>query len=198
VPVDATTTLVVYRLTITNWKTPFGQVVIAPKTTFHQPEIPCHRTRASLDPARTLTTDLGSHLISQDVAAWLGVGPMVDRTRERLTASDAGIIMFRRRLLEQARRAAAGEDPQGTIRDAAKNQRLTLPGPRKNYGLHGEGLPGMVGDDDVMLRAFLPFDLPAHIKASIGEAMSAMVRGRRPASWGARGKGVTSAKVPDA
>ena len=96
--------------------------------------------------------------------------------------------MFRRQLLEQARIVREGGDPLGTIRGRVKSLRLTLPGPRKNYGLHGEGLPGMVGDDDVMLRAFLPFDLPADIKASINEAMSNLVRGRRPATWKKKGR----------
>jgi 5,5'-dehydrodivanillate O-demethylase len=183
VPVDAVNTMVVYRHTITNWRTPFGQVVISPKADFEQGEIPCHRTHATLDPQRALTPDLGSHLISQDVVAWLGVGALVDRTRERLSPSDAGVIMFRRRLLEQARLVADGVDPMGVIRSPERNRRITLPGPRKNYGVHGEGLPGMAGDDDVMLRAFLPFDLPAEIKASVTEAMSKLVQGRRPATW---------------
>src|SRR5262249_31127896 len=121
-------------LTITNWKTPFGQVVISPKAEFEQPEIPCHRTSARIDPEQGLSKDLGTHLISQDVAAWLGVGPLVDRTRERLGPSDEGVIMFRKKLLEQAKAVERGEDPFGTIRLPEKNRRITLPGPRKNYG----------------------------------------------------------------
>ncbi len=191
VPIDDVNTLVAYRLTITSWKTPFGQVVIAPKTEFEQTEIPCHRTRATLAAEGGPTKDVGSHLISQDCAAWLGLGPLVDRTSERLSATDAGVIMFRRKLLEQARIVQGGGDPMGTIRASEKNRRITLPGARRNYGLHEEGLPGMVGDDDVMLRAFLPFDLPEEIKASAREAMSKLVAGRRPASWGRKRKSDT-------
>jgi 5,5'-dehydrodivanillate O-demethylase oxygenase subunit len=183
VPVDELNTLVVYRLTITSWKTAFGQILISPKAEFNQPQIPCHRTRAMLDAQQGPTKDFGSHLISQDYAAWSGLGPLVDRTRERLATSDAGVIMFRKKLIEQAKIVAGGGDPIGTIRLPAKNRRITLPGARKNYGLHGEGLPGMVGEDDVMLRAFLPFDLPDAIKEAVDEAMSKLVADRRPTSW---------------
>jgi 5,5'-dehydrodivanillate O-demethylase len=183
VPVDDQNTLVVYRLTITSWKTRFGQITISPKADIGQTSIPCHRTRATLDPERLLTDDLGTHLISQDLVAWLGVGRQVDRTRERLSQTDAGVIMFRKRLLDQAGIVAAGGDPIGTIRQPEKNRRITLPGARKNYGLQNEGLPGMTGDDDVMLRAFLPFDLPDAMKDDIRQTMSQHVANRRPAWW---------------
>ncbi|MGE0704098.1 MAG: Rieske 2Fe-2S domain-containing protein [Vicinamibacterales bacterium] len=186
VPMDELNTMVVYRVAITNWKTPFGQVVISPKAGFEQTEIPCHRTKAAYDAVEGAGKDTGSHLVSQDALAWMSLGPLVDRTRERLSATDAGIIMFRKKLLEQARLVAGGGDPMGTIRDPARNRRITLPGARKNYGLQAEGLPGMVGDDDISLRAFLPFDLPEDIKASIDEAMSKLVADRRPGWWGKR------------
>jgi 5,5'-dehydrodivanillate O-demethylase len=186
VPVDRVNTVAVYRLTITSWKTPFGQIAISPKAEFDQPRIPCHRTRAALDAQQGPSKDFGSHLVSQDYAAWLGQGALVDRTRERLSKSDAGVIMFRRKLMEQAKIVASGGDPLGTIRSPERNRRITLPGARQNYGLHGEGLPGMVGDDDVMLRAFLPFDLPLEIKEDINQAMAKLVAGRRPAWWNKR------------
>ncbi|HLG59540.1 MAG TPA: Rieske 2Fe-2S domain-containing protein [Vicinamibacterales bacterium] len=183
VPVDDLHCIAVYRLTITSWKTRFGQIVIPPKAQVDQKDIPCHRTHVSLDPLHGPTKDFGTHLISQDYAAWLGPGPLVDRTNERLADSDIGVIMFRKRLLAQAEHVAAGRDPLGTIRDPEKNTRITLPGARKNYGLQGEGLPGMVGDDDVMLRAFLPADLPDEIKQAIDETMSALVANGRPTWW---------------
>lgn len=186
VPVDELNTMVVYRLAITSWNTPFGQIAISPKASFEQPEIPCHRTQATFDAAQGTTSDLGSHLVSQDAAAWMSLGRIVDRTRERLSTTDAGILMFRRRLMEQARVVESGGDPTGTIRDPGKNRRIVLPGARKNYGLQAEGLPGMAGEDDIMLRAFLPFDLPDTIKTSIDEAMSKLVADRRPAWWGKR------------
>jgi 5,5'-dehydrodivanillate O-demethylase len=107
----------------------------------------------------------------------------MDRTREHLGESDRGIIMFRRKLMEQAQIVASGGDPQGVIRDPAKNRRITLPGSRRGYGIRGEGLPGLTGEEDVMLRAFLPFDVPDEIKDEVERAMSSMVEGLRPNWW---------------
>jgi 5,5'-dehydrodivanillate O-demethylase len=186
VPVDDRHCMAVYRLAITSWKTRFGQTMIPPKAEVMQAEIPCHRTHVALDAQNGPTRDFGSHLISQDYAAWLGPGAIVDRTREHLADSDVGVIMFRKALFEQATVVAKGGDPRGTIRDPEKNRRITVPGARRNYGLRGEGLPGMVGTGDVMLRAFLPADLPEAIKAEIDQAMCALVAGRRPRSWKAK------------
>ena len=57
-------------------------------------------------------------------------------------------IMFRKTLFEQARLVANGADPQGVIRNPEKNRRITLPGARRSYGLHSEGFPGMMAEDD--------------------------------------------------
>jgi len=183
VPVDDTHTLLAYRLTITNWRSPLGQVMIPPRGHAGQERIPAYRTSARLDPEQGPHPDLASHVVSQDCAAWLGPGPVADRTREHLGESDRGVIMFRKNLLEQARIVARGGDPQGVIRDPEKNRRITLPGGRRNYGLRGEGLPGLVGDDDPVLRAFLPFDLPQEIKEEVDKAMSALIEGLRPDWW---------------
>ena len=183
VPVDDTHTLMVYRLAITSWKTPYGQVMIPPKPRVEQERVPAYRKHASLEPETGPTRDFASHLVSQDYASWLGPGPLFDRTREHLGETDRGIIMFRKKLFEQARVVAAGGDPQGTIRDPLKNRKITLPGARKGYGLRGEGLPGLTGDEDVMFRAFLPFEVPQHIKEEVETAMSSLVEGLRPDWW---------------
>lgn len=182
VPVDDVHTIMVYRLAITSWRTPYGQVMI-PAKRGEQARVPAYRKHARLDPELGPTKDFGTHLVSQDCASWLGPGPLFDRTREHLGETDRGIIHFRKKLFEQARIVAEGGDPQGVIRDAAKNRRITLPGARKGYGIRGEGLPGLVGTDDVMIRAFLPFDVPQEIKDEIDDAMSALVAGLRPDWW---------------
>jgi hypothetical protein len=173
----------VYRHTITSWRTPLGQVMVPAKRAAPQARVPAYRTHATLDGATGPTRDFGSHLVSQDYASWLGPGALADRTREHLGATDAGVIMFRQRLLAAAAVVAAGGDPQGVLRDPARNRKLTLPGARKSYGLRGEGLPGLSGDDDVMFRAFLPFDVPQEIKDEVAAAMSALVAGLRPDWW---------------
>jgi len=59
-----------------------------------------------------------------DIMAWVSQGAIADRTRERLTASDKGIVLYRRLLLEQLDRVAAGEEPMNVLRDPAGNQLL--------------------------------------------------------------------------
>ena len=51
----------------------------------------------------------------QDAAVQESMGPIVDRSREHLGASDIGIIRVRQRLLDAARRLASeGTDPPGS------------------------------------------------------------------------------------
>jgi phthalate 4,5-dioxygenase oxygenase subunit len=50
---------------------------------------------------------------SQDFAVVESMGPIVDRTREHLGASDAAVIRMRRRMLDAVRALQAGEDPLG-------------------------------------------------------------------------------------
>jgi 5,5'-dehydrodivanillate O-demethylase len=183
VPVDDTHTVLAYRLTMTSWRTAYGQVMIPPKPACAQAHVPAYRTHGGLDAERGPSADFGSHIVSQDYASWLGPGAVADRTAEQLGESDRGVIMFRRKLLAEARRAAAGADPQGVIRDPHKNRRITLPGARRSYGVRGEGLPGLVGDDDVMFRAFLPAGVPPAITAEVTAAMAKLVDGLRPDWW---------------
>jgi 5,5'-dehydrodivanillate O-demethylase len=183
VPVDDAQTIMVYRLTITSWRTPRGQVMIPPRPRVEQEHVPSYRKHASLQPEAGPPKDFGSHLVSQDYASWLGPGPLFDRTRENLGETDRGIIMFRKKLFEQAQVVAEGGDPQGVIRDPQKNRMITLPGARKGYGLRGEGLPGLTGEEDVMFRAFLPSEVPEHIKEQVETAMSSLVKGLRPDWW---------------
>jgi phthalate 4,5-dioxygenase oxygenase subunit len=49
----------------------------------------------------------------QDMAMWETMGPIADRGRERLGASDLAIVEFRRIMVDAARRLAAGESAIG-------------------------------------------------------------------------------------
>jgi len=56
----------------------------------------------------------GSHtgiegIPNQDLAMWETMGPIADRSRERLGASDTAIVQFRRIMVDAARRAVSGE-----------------------------------------------------------------------------------------
>jgi hypothetical protein len=51
----------------------------------------------------------------QDASLQESMGPIVDRSQEHLTATDAGIVMARRRLMREARALAEnGTAPAGT------------------------------------------------------------------------------------
>ena len=68
-----------------------------------------------------------SHVMNQDYVAWVGQGTIADRTKEHLGDSDRGVIMIRKRLLEDAEAVARGGDPKGLVRDPAINDCVTLP-----------------------------------------------------------------------
>jgi 5,5'-dehydrodivanillate O-demethylase len=79
-----------------------------------------------------------SHVVNQDVVAWVGQGRIADRTKENLGASDRGISLMRKQLFKDLDAVAAGRDPKGLIRDPARNARVALP----NIGrkLYTEGM----------------------------------------------------------
>ncbi len=78
-----------------------------------------------------------SHVINQDIVAWVGQGRIADRTQENLGASDRGIAMLRRRLMQDIDDVHAGRDPKGLQRDAQANQRIFLPSDSRDFFQHG-------------------------------------------------------------
>jgi 5,5'-dehydrodivanillate O-demethylase len=70
---------------------------------------------------------LTSHIMNQDFVAWVGQGQVADRSQENLGASDRGIVLMRRRLLEDLAAIERGEDPKAVIRDPAVNRCIALP-----------------------------------------------------------------------
>jgi len=53
---------------------------------------------------------------NQDIAMWVTMGPIADRSRERVGASDLAIVEFRRLMVEAARTMAAGGPALGTTK----------------------------------------------------------------------------------
>ena len=51
---------------------------------------------------------------NQDIAMWLTMGPIADRTHERLGASDLAIVAFRQQMLQAVQAFTAGEAAIGT------------------------------------------------------------------------------------
>jgi phenylpropionate dioxygenase-like ring-hydroxylating dioxygenase large terminal subunit len=80
-------------------------------------------------PLKDESTDrwITSRVVNQDFVAWVGQGTVADRTQEHLGESDRGVILLRRRLLEEAAKVQRGEQPKGIIRDPAQNRCVMLP-----------------------------------------------------------------------
>lgn len=68
-----------------------------------------------------------SHVINQDIVAWVGQGRIADRTKENLGASDRGIAMIRNRFLEELEAIQAGNEPKSIIRDREAAALVSLP-----------------------------------------------------------------------
>jgi 5,5'-dehydrodivanillate O-demethylase oxygenase subunit len=73
----------------------------------------------------------------QDIMAWITQGPIADRTRENLGATDKGITMYRRMLRREIKKVEQGRDPICVIRDKVHNQRIELPNERKKHANSG-------------------------------------------------------------
>jgi 5,5'-dehydrodivanillate O-demethylase len=82
---------------------------------------------------------ISSHVMNQDFIAWMGQGKISDRWNEHLGSSDRGVIMVRKRFLEDLERVARGEDPKAIVRDPAANEKIPLP--IANRSLLVDGLP---------------------------------------------------------
>jgi 5,5'-dehydrodivanillate O-demethylase len=76
-----------------------------------------------------------NYTFNQDYMAWVTQGEIAQRDKEKLGASDRGIILFRHLLQEQVERVREGEEPMNTFRDPAANQRLSFPMERVKHGL---------------------------------------------------------------
>jgi hypothetical protein len=75
---------------------------------------------------------IDTHTMNQDYIAWVGQNALADRTQEHLGGSDGGVIMMRRRMLEEARIIADGGEPKAIIRDPEQNHQLYLPRQGRN------------------------------------------------------------------
>jgi 5,5'-dehydrodivanillate O-demethylase len=58
---------------------------------------------------------------AQDHMAWETQGPICDRTNERLTTSDRGVILLRAVMFREMKKVKQNLDPMGVVRDPANN-----------------------------------------------------------------------------
>ena len=68
-----------------------------------------------------------SHVMNQDFVAWVGQDIVADRTQEHLGESDRGVIMMRRRLMDEVKLVADGGEPKALVRDEELNRCVPLP-----------------------------------------------------------------------
>ncbi len=84
--------------------------------------------------------------MNQDFVTWVGQGRIADRAQEHLGASDRGIVMVRRRFLNDIEAVAAGKDPKAVVRDPAVNARIDLPVAERRSLLDGMSRADMLRD----------------------------------------------------
>jgi 5,5'-dehydrodivanillate O-demethylase len=65
---------------------------------------------------------LAPYIVIQDELAWIGQGPVTDRTVEHLATSDKGILLYRKLLLDNIEKVQRGEEPMTVIRDPDVNE----------------------------------------------------------------------------
>lgn len=99
----------------------------------------------------------------QDMMAWITQGPIADRTRENLGASDKGVAIYRRVLKRELGKVARGEDPIGIVRDPRRNARIDLPNEKKKHH-NSDGFAAF------MMRTHAKYSPIAHEVAALFEA----------------------------
>ena len=82
----------------------------------------------------------GEHIVDyiegQDVMAWVTQGPVADRTAERITKSDVGVIALRRMFRDSVAAVAEGRDPVAVVREP--HDLIKLPLERSKFGRGAE------------------------------------------------------------
>jgi 5,5'-dehydrodivanillate O-demethylase len=122
VPIDDEHT---YHVSLYTWRGAPG----APTPT--QEIIPYREVQLKDDQGRWVV-DL---VFNQDYMAWATQGPIAARDKEKLGASDAGIIMFRKQLSRELEVVADGGEPMNVFRDANKAACIRAPLEQVKFGM---------------------------------------------------------------
>jgi len=113
-----------------------------------------------------------SHVMNQDFVAWLGQGPISDRTQEHLGRSDRGIGMIRRQYLRDLQRIEQGLDPKGIIRDPARNVAIPLPVVNRDAVIEGLSREDILAGREIHHSRFIfQYGQPPAVRAAQAEAM---------------------------
>jgi 5,5'-dehydrodivanillate O-demethylase len=119
---------------------------------------------------------IDSHVMNQDFVAWVGQGAFADRTQEHLGESDRGVILMRKRMLEEAEVVRAGGEPKGVVRDPGVNKRVELPIIDRDFFLSGFSLTDVVEGRtrgpryarSFVFQAGQPAEITADYRAAMG------------------------------
>ena len=118
---------------------------------------------------------ISSHVINQDIVAWVGQGRIADRTKENLRSSDIGISMMRQRFFTEMENVSAGRDPMGVIRDPNAARCVALPNMARELNTQGVTLAEF--KDYPLLRERLAngfqfhFGQPPEVRRAFEQAM---------------------------
>ena len=116
-----------------------------------------------------------SHVINQDIVAWVGQGRIADRTKENLALERHRYHARCARAFSGSwRRMADGKEPGGIIRSANEAACISLPNMAREFNT--EGIPLADYDNDPILRQRLKefrhhFGQPAQVRREFVEAM---------------------------
>ena len=108
---------------------------------------------------------ISSHVVNQDILAWVGQGRIADRTKENLGASDMGIAMIRKRLFDDLDAIAQGDDPKGDHPQLERRQMrraAVFPEEGERRGHHARGVR------EVSLAEGPPEGVPALLRPAAG------------------------------
>jgi 5,5'-dehydrodivanillate O-demethylase len=119
-----------------------------------------------------------THVMNQDFVAWAGQGTVADRTGEHLGESDRGVILMRKRMLEEAELVAGGGEPKGLIRDPRRNECVRLPiiarehflkgYPRADIDKRPGGARAFARDTDFVFQSGQPLEIRAAYRRAMG------------------------------
>jgi 5,5'-dehydrodivanillate O-demethylase oxygenase subunit len=126
-----------------------------------QPEFPTVEFTPETTPDGAYKMD---SFFGQDKMAWETQGRVYDRSKEHTGASDYGIALVRKMLLEQIDVVQEGGDPMGIIRDPERNRVIELPGWFLMDGDGPERLRGssrdLVGGPELIDERYQTYDVP--------------------------------------
>jgi 5,5'-dehydrodivanillate O-demethylase len=104
----------------------------APGTTVPKQDVVPYREVALKDDEGRWIVDL---VFNQDYMAWVTQGPIADRSKEVLGASDRGVIMFRKQLRRELNVLEDGGEPMNVFRDEAKAACIVTPLEQVKFGM---------------------------------------------------------------